>query len=142
MVGYFFYRLIYFILVLPFDLWKKAVIRLYNQRKRHLLDVDKINHEVPFFVWLKRFFIDFVLDGIAAMGWFIGALFAIIMAIKTKSAEWLLMIFGVYYIPFSMALTRDHYILLVVMPIRWLLSFYRRPAKTYDFNHSGSIKKN
>ena len=141
-IGYFFYRLIYFIFVLPFDLWKKAVVRLYNQRERHMLDANTIHHEVPFFVWLKRFFFDFVLDGIAAMGWFIGALFAIIMAIKTKSAEWLLLIFCVYYIPVSMAITRDHLTLMVVLPIRWLLTFYRRPAKTYDFTHSGNIKKN
>lgn len=141
-IGYFFYRLIYFLFVLPFDLWKKAIIRLFNQRKKHMLDVDKINHEVPFFVWLKRFFFDFVLDGIAAMGWFIGALFAIIMAIKTKDAQWLLMIFVVYYIPFGMALTRDSLTISVVLPFRWLLSFYRRPAKTYDLNHSGDTKKN
>ena len=107
-----------------------------------MLDVEKINHEVPFYVWLKRFLFDFVLDGIAAMGWFIGALFAIIMAIKTKDAEWLLLIFAVYYIPFGMALTRDSLTFSVVLPIRWMLSFYRRPAKTYDLNHSGNITKN
>ena len=141
-IGYFFYRLVYFLFVLPFDLWKKAVMRLYNQRKRHMLDVYTINHEVPFFVWLKRFFFDFVLDGIAAMGWFIGALVAIILAIVTKDVEWLLLIFGVYYIPFAMALTRDSLTFSTILPIRWMLSFYRRPAKTYDFNHTGNIKKN
>lgn len=141
-IGYFFYRLIYFLFVLPFDLWKKAVMRLYIQRKRHMLDIDTIKHEVSFFVWLKRFFFDFVLDGIAAMGWFIGALVSIIMAIKTRDAEWLLMIFGVYYIPFFMALTRDSLTFSTVLPIRWLLTFYRRPAKTYDITHTGNIKKN
>lgn len=141
-IGYFFYRLIYFLFVLPFDLWKKAVIRLNSQRKRHLLDVDKINHEIPFFVWLKRFVFDFVLDGIAVMGWFLGALFAIIVAIITEEVVWLVLIFVVYYTPVAMAITRDNLIFTIVLPIRWLLSFYRRPAKTYDVNHSGSIKKN
>ena len=36
---------------------------------------------------------------------------------------------------------RDCATLFVILPIRWLISFLRRPAKTYDLTHVGKIER-
>lgn len=147
-VLHFLYRLVYFLFILPFDIWKKAVVRMYNQKKSKSLDADKIRHEVPFFVWIKRYVFDFLLDGIAIISWLF-SLIVVIAFFKNIGTEahsfngFLNYFFGslivptflVYWLPVTIALLRDAITLFIIMPTRWIFSFLRRPAKTYDLTH-------
>lgn len=139
------YRVVFFVLILPFNLWKRAVERLDDQRRNKLLDTSTIEHEVPFFVWLKRFLFDFIFDGIAMFGWLIGIVITMAHAFNAANfslmADFVVPLLITYYIPLVMAIMRDTLTFVVVMPVRWLLSYLRRPAKTVDINHSGSIKQ-
>lgn len=149
---HFLLKLVYFLFILPFDLWKKAIIRLYDQRKNHTLDADKIKHEVPFFVWIKRYLFDFLLDGMIAICWLIG-LYVIYLFFKNIEAidyigvgsylfSYLLIpLYCVYWLPATITIIRDAITLFIIMPIRWMFSFLRRPAKTYDLTHTNGEKR-
>ncbi len=147
---HFLYRIVYLLFILPYDLWKRAVKRMTAQRKNHALDADKIKHELPFLVWLKRFVFDFVLDGIAILSWILGVVLVIIDIVDFHYFDFhyfsffgdLVMPLYVWYVMrLSMAILRDVITFTVVMPIRWCLSFLRRPAKTYDLTHNDLTHK-
>ena len=46
---------VYFIFIVPFDLWKKATIRLANQKDKGGLNISKITSLWPFLSFLKAF---------------------------------------------------------------------------------------
>lgn len=144
---HFLYRLVYFFFILPFDLWKKAVYRMYAQKTSKSLDADRIKHEVPFFVWLKRYTFDFLIDGLIIISWLLilvvfVAFFANIEGNGRHFVERLLLsIYGIYWLPVFISLIRDTLTIFIIMPVRWIFSFLRRPAKTYDFTHSAIEKK-
>lgn len=146
------YRFVYFLFILPFDIWKKAIIRLSKQRKEKSLDLIAIKSEFPFLSWLKRFIFDFLIDGLTAIIWIIGFIFTIVImfvgsgefdmdSVFLNILLFLVMLYNVYWMPVYLAIIRDMLTICVVMPLRWLVSFFRRPAKTYDLTHVGSIKK-
>lgn len=144
------YRFVYFLFILPYGLWKNAVIRLSKQKKENALDVTAVKTEYPFLSWLKRFVFDFLIDGLTVIAWLVGFIVFIIGICKGSLkymdfGEALTFILGtlyvIYWAPVALAIIRDLLTLFVVMPIRWLISFFRRPAKTYDLTHVGSIKK-
>ena len=144
------YRFAYFLFILPFGLWKNAIIRLSKQKREHALDVTAVKTEYPFLSWLKRFIFDFVIDGLTAIAWLIGFIVFIIGICQGELKGlgfWdvltaiLMTLYCIYWAPVALAIIRDLLTLFVVMPIRWLISFFRRPAKTYDLTHVGSIKK-
>jgi len=56
--------------------------------------------------------------------------------------ELLTALYCIYFGPVTLAILRDALQLLVVLPVRWFVSFLRRPAKTYDLTHTGNIKNN
>ncbi|MBR4804229.1 MAG: hypothetical protein IK032_06280 [Bacteroidales bacterium] len=144
-IGHFLYRIVYLLFVLPVDLWKKAILRMSYQRKNKSLDVDKINHELPFFVWLKRFFFDFVFDGIIIISWvavaiaipiiFFSHISLYVSHFEAYMATILPLVIAVFYLPVAISLLKDIITLTVILPSRWIVSFLRRPAKTYDLTH-------
>ena len=137
------YRFAYLLGILPFGLWKNAIIRLSKQKKECALDVTAIESEYPFLSWCKRFIFDFLIDGLTAIAW---PLFLIESFIE---GEWkfitfisaIVLLYTIYWSPVILAILRDVLTIFVVMPIRWLISFFKRPAKTYDLTHVGTIKK-
>ena len=142
---HFLYRIVYLLFILPYDLWKRAVRRMTAQRKNQALEADKIKHELPFLVWLKRFVFDFVLDGIAILSWIIGVVYVIIGIANGYSFDFfedlVMPLYAWYVMPLLMAIVRDVITYTIVMPIRWTLSFLRRPAKTYDLTHNDLTNK-
>ena len=136
------YRLVYLLFILPYGLWKSAVIRLSKQKKESALDVTGIQSEFPFLSWCKRFTFDFLIDGLTTLAW---PLFLIYELSENmlRGGFWPVMIglYIIYWAPGTLAIIRDLLTIFVVMPIRWFLSFLRRPAKTFDLTHVGTIKK-
>ncbi|MBG0780794.1 MAG: toxin-antitoxin system YwqK family antitoxin [Bacteroidales bacterium] len=52
---------VYFIFIVPFDLWKKATIRLANQKEKGGLNISKITSLWPFLSFLKAFILFFLI---------------------------------------------------------------------------------
>lgn len=65
------YRFVYFLFVLPYGLWRKAVVRMNEQKKTGALNVTDINSEFPFLSWLKRFIFDLLIDDITVIAWLV-----------------------------------------------------------------------
>lgn len=136
------YPIVYFLFLLPYGLWKNAVVRMSNQKQSHALDVTNIKSEWPFLSWLKRFVFEFVFDALIVIWWLIGLiLFAIGGGFSEGFIGILFGLYGIYFAPITISIMRDCATLFVVLPIRWLISFLRRPAKTYDLTHVGKIER-
>jgi len=137
------YRLAYFLFILPYDLWRKAVIRLSKQKEGHSLDLVSIKTEYPFLSWFKRFFFEFLIDALTVLSWLLLLIFFIYIG-GFKHTTFFSVVFSLYVIywaPVVLAIVRDLVTILVVMPTRWIISLYRRPAKTFDLTHTGRVKK-
>jgi len=149
---HFLYRIVYFLFILPYGLWKNAVIRMSKQRQNNALDVTTIKTDYPFLSWFKRFLFEFLFDGLILISWVIGFISFIVFMVKMGSAFsylgfwrslWLILVslYSAYCGPLLVTIIRDLTTICVVMPMRWVLSFWRRPAKTYDLTHTGVVKK-
>lgn len=149
---HFLYRIVYFLFILPYGLWKNAVMRMSKQRQNNSLDVTHIKTDYPFLSWFKRFLFEFLFDGLILISWLISFIMFIVFLVKMGDAFrylgfWnsffmiILALYTAYCGPVIITIMRDLTTLCVVMPIRWIISFWRRPAKTYDLTHIGSIKK-
>lgn len=62
------------LLLLPFNLWVKAIVRLADQKERGLLNISSINGLWPFFSFCKRLLVDFVFDASAFLAYPVGLL--------------------------------------------------------------------
>lgn len=109
------YSFLYFVAIVHFDLWKKAVIRISMQKRRKYLKVSLIQSDYPLLIWFKRFFFEFLFDALIVISFVGGA--------------------------FVLTFVRNILSLVIVTPVRWLVSLFSRPAKTIDINHSGSIRQ-
>lgn len=120
-----------------------------EQRKKKSLDVKSINTDYPFLSWLKRFLFEFLFDGIIVVCWIIGVIFALIgffndlgdyyLSFGKVFMTFIGMLYISYIVPIIITILRDLTTLCVIMPVRWWISFLRRPAKTYDLTHEGKL---
>lgn len=124
---------VYFLFLVPFALWKKATIRLSDQREKGSLSIAKITGLWPFISFLKAFFFEFLFDGFIFIGYFVGVVFAIYVYNETKKEESLLMILaGTYYSPLGLSLIRDFFQLLI-LPFKKFINWCSKPAQYMDF---------
>lgn len=142
---HFLYTFINFLFVLPYDLWKKAVVRLDSQYRNKTLHAATITSQWPFFSWMKRFVLEFLIDGLI----FIWPLIAIIAPIIANSEldggflGFIIMLYALYFGgPFALSLLRDNIIVTLVLPFRKFLSWMSKPAQYLDIKHDGNIKNN
>ncbi|MBR5983543.1 MAG: hypothetical protein IK025_07480 [Bacteroidales bacterium] len=137
---HFLYRIVYFLFIMPFDLWRKAVSRLSKQRQEKSLDITKIETQWPFLSFIKRFTLDFFIDGLI----FIVPLLMIIILIVGCMDDFLMGLFsfiGSYFVlPIGFSLMRD-FLTLTILPFRKFLSWVSKPAQYVDIKHSGEIKQ-
>lgn len=142
-------RLFQVFIILPLDFWKNAVVRMSKQRSEGALNVTT-QSDFPFLSWIKRFIFEFVIDALTFIAWplfFFTSLEDIINCFKLMKHSFVdgligltLLLYIIYFMPVILSIVRDLLNLVIVLPIRWILSFLRRPAKTYDLNHTGNIK--
>ena len=137
---HFLYRIVYFLFIMPFDLWRKAVARLSKQRQEKSLDITKIETQWPFLSFIKRFTLDFLIDGLI----FIVPLIMVIILILGCMDDFLMGIFsfiGSYFVlPIGFSLMRD-FMTLAILPFRKFLSWVSKPAQYVDIKHTGEIKQ-
>ena len=145
-LGHAFYTIIYFLFVIPFDLWRKAIIRLAKQKRDRSLRIMGIKTEWPFLSFIKRFIFEFLFDFLIFLSYFVGLIIAIISYIKWLSDlhhihpnffEYILVLLGflvpIYYFPVTISIIRDLFQILL-LPIRKLISWFHKPAQYLDLN--------
>ena len=123
---------VYFIFIVPFDLWKKATARLANQRENGGLDLSKSTSRWPFLSFLNTFILDFLIDGYIFMVYILALPLAIIMAISDGGFDTFVgILVTAYFAPVGMSLLRD-FLQLLVLPFNKFLSWASKPAQHMD----------
>lgn len=123
---------IYFIFIVPFDLWRKATIRLANQKENGGLNISKITSLWPFLSFLKSFLLDFLIDGIIFILYVLGIIIGIVMWVQSgEFMSFVGAIVGVYFSPIGLSLLRD-LLQLLVLPFRKFLNWVYKPAQYMD----------
>ena len=131
------------LIVLPINLWAKAVARLAEQKNKGLLDVNNIRGIWPFFSYIKRLLVEFLFDAISFLSYPVGivsAIVALFIYIVIHGEQlWIAIIFTgwiiliVYVIPVAMALCRDTFQLLL-LPINKIINWFRKPLQQIDID--------
>ena len=125
---------VYFIFIVPFDLWKKATTRLANQRENGGLDLSKSTSKWPFLSFLNTFILDFLIDGFIFMVYVLALPVAIIMAISDGGfGGFISALVAAYFVPVGMSLLRD-FLQLLVLPFNKFLSWASKPAQHLDLD--------
>lgn len=131
----FFTTIGYFLFAVPFALWMRAVNNLAAQRKTGSLRIGTIKSPWPLFTFLKRLCIEFGCDAMAFIMYPLGIIAAIVVMISDSFGSGIIVLVASYYSPIIFAGARDTMILML-LPIRKLLDFFRRPAQTLDVFHA------
>jgi hypothetical protein len=122
---------IYFIFIVPFDLWKKATVRLSIQKEKGGLNITKITSPWPFLSFLKAFVLDFLIDGTIFILYVLGLIIGIFMGIEGGFMGFVTAIVVVYFSPIGLSLLRD-FLQLLVLPFKKFLSWASKPAQYMD----------
>jgi len=123
---------IYFLFIVPFDLWKKATIRLANQKEEGTISISKITGLWPFLSFLKAFILEFLIDGIIFILYVLGLIIGIVAWIQSgEISSFFAVIVGVYFSPIGLSLIRD-FLQLLVLPFKKFLSWASKPAQYMD----------
>lgn len=124
--------IIYFLFLVPFNLWKKATIRLSEQRESGAISIAGITSLWPFLSFLKRFILEFLIDGLIFLSYILGIIVAIVLGIVSGSfIAFLGMLVGLYFAPIPLSLLRD-VIQLAILPFKKFLSWASKPAQYMD----------
>ena len=143
-------NVVLYILRLPLDLWVKALGRLADQKNNVFLKLSGITGPWPFLSFVKRLCFEFVFDAIAALSYPIGVLVVVyhffdnlitpiangffcfetlMLAITVFIGE----LITIYTLPICMAGIHD-LLQFVILPIRKLISWFRKPAQQLDID--------
>lgn len=138
------YSIVYFLFIIPFDLWVKAIERLALQKENGTLSISKINSPWPLLSFLKTLLLEFLFDFWTLIAYPLGVLFAIYLWIDgirhdSFGAGFLVFlgtIINTYYTPIYFAWCRDLF-QIALMPIRKFVSWCRKPAQHLDLTVKG-----
>ncbi len=123
------YQLVYYIFILPYDVWCKAIKRLAAQRENNALKFVDIKSPWPMFTFLKRWCIDFFFDMLIAIAWII-----LLLCFFFTSSDFgtiLMAIYPIYASVVGIHLLRDFFILLL-KPFSKFLGWLKKPAQHLD----------
>ncbi len=137
------------IILLPFNLWVKAIGNLAEQREKGLLDLNKITGPWPFFTFCKRLFIDVILDVVSFLSYPVGVLvafvaFIVVLVDDVDFFEAIAAFSGslviAYLVPVYTALL-NNLLKLMLLPFRKLVDWLKKPAQHLDINTTQNVKK-
>lgn len=136
-------------LLLPVNLWIKAVNRLAEQRKSGALKMENINSQWPFISYMRRF-IGFFFDMLIVLSFVFGILAMPVAFIAGCVGDWgsfidgvlaaLGVLIGAYVAPIGCTLVKD-IIQLLLLPFRKLISWLSKPAQQLDLNVNKECKE-
>lgn len=120
---------IYFLFVMPFELWKKATLRLAEQNEKGDLNISKLKGAWPFLSFLKVFFLNFFIDGIIFIQYILGGFISIFIWIETgEFKSFMTYLAFIYLSPVLLSLVRD-IIQLCMLPFKKFVSWVNKPAQ-------------
>ena len=144
------------ILLLPFNLWVKAITNLSEQKAKGALNLQEIKGLWPFFSFCKRLFLDYMFDVIAFLSYPIGILVAVVLFVQTivtapqymsfgqtfnlACASFIGAVIAIYVIPVSTAFAHN-LLQLMLLPVRKFIDWCRKPAQHLDLTHENKDKK-
>ena len=144
------------ILLLPFNLWVKAVGCLSEHKEKGSLDLNNISGLWPFFTFCKRLFLDVVLDVIAFLAYPIGvivAFFAFVLTfVKTPGnmefgevfimaiAHFIAALLVSYLVPVYTVFINNFVQLFILLPLRKLIDWLKKPAQHLDVDSVQNVK--
>jgi len=133
LVHFFYNFFVNFIFLTPIKLWVKAIKRLSAQKEDGGLEISMITGMWPFLSFLKRFIIDFLLDGFIFMAYITAPLIFIFTLINGADfmVSFVSLIIGGYYSPLALSLVRD-ILQLLILPFKKFLSWTEKPAQYLD----------
>lgn len=136
------YQLVYYIFILPYEVWCKAIRRLAAQRENKALKFTEIKSPWPMFTFLKRWCIDFFFDMLIAIAWIV-LLYYFFKNFDTNVTHpfkvsfgygiriLLLELYTLYASVLGIHLLRDLFIL-ILKPISKFLGWLNKPAQHLD----------
>lgn len=136
--------IVYWLFIVPFALWVKAIERLAIQRETGALSIEKSQSKWPFLSFLKVLCLEFSFDFNIFLVYPIGILVSFFGAIIVAINGGFLAGFGfgiaalivAYYLPVGISIMRDFtqlFFLLVTKVVSWL----RKPAQHLDLKVKG-----
>jgi hypothetical protein len=131
LIHFFYNFFVNFIFLTPFKLWVKATERLSYQRDEGGLEISKITGMWPFLSFLKRFILDFLIDGFIFITYFISPLIFLYSLSQGEGMGSFAILIGGYYLPLLLSLYRD-FIQLCILPFKKFLSWASKPAQYMD----------
>jgi hypothetical protein len=127
-----YYLFVYLLFIVTLNLWKQATIRLSEQKENKSLNLSGIKTLWPFLSFLKRFLLDFLIDGLIFLSPLIGLGLTAWSFIETE--ELMVLIMGVimtYYTSAFLTIFRDCF-QISLLPIRKFLNWAGKPAQYMD----------
>ena len=144
------------IILLPFNLWVKAIGNLAEHKEKGSLDINNITGLWPFFTFCKRLFLDVILDVIAFLAYPIGVLAAFFTFVMTfvdvpsavsfgevavlAIAHFIAALFVAYCVPVYTIFINNFIQLCVLLPLRKLIDWLKKPAQHLDVNSVQDVK--
>jgi hypothetical protein len=150
-----------FIFLTPLKLWLKAAERLNAQKEAGLLDLANVQSEWPLLAYIKRFTLDFWFDAIAFLSYPLAIFYAFYCgfdaagmasdmneAFKDAIAEgymekasvfgsfveaWIVALIVCYFYPVFCFIFHDLFVI-VLLPIRKLIDWFKKPAQHMDLD--------
>lgn len=125
------------LLLLPFNMWVKAIERLAEQRKNGLLEYSGIKGVWPFLSYCKRLVFDFLFDTVASLAYPLGVLFTLFSFIQALAhsvpfsfalGTFITSLISIYFMPAILALVHD-LMVMALLPIFKLIDWFRKPAQ-------------
>lgn len=125
----------------PFNLWLNAAERLVEQKENGSIDLRQIKGFWPMLSYLKRFFLDFLLDALSLLAYPLGVLWAFIaffmdvvdVSFVLALSGFIATVITVYFLPLFFSLYRDLCVL-CLLPIRKFLDWAKKPAQYLEIN--------
>ena len=125
------YSIFYVLILLPFELWEKALVRLDEQRSNGSLKIANITGFYPFLSYLKRWVIDFLFDALTFISYFVGVIVAIVMIFSSGFTAFLGALVVTYFVPCVLTLSKD-LTYISILPFRKFLNWVNKPAQHLD----------
>ncbi|MBR6656371.1 MAG: hypothetical protein IKL20_07210 [Alistipes sp.] len=137
------------IVLLPFNLWVRAITNLAEQKQNGDLNVQNIKGLWPFFSFVKRLFLDFLLDSIALLSYPIGVISAFGAFIAAfvdapkfmRPADMIVsaigafvgVLFASYLVPVITAYIHNT-LQFLLLPVYKFVDWLKKPAQHLDLN--------
>jgi len=122
---------VYFLFIVPFDLWVRAMNNLAKQKESGSLSINSINSAWSFLSFLKRFFFEFLFDAFIFLSYFIGIIAALFMLYSQGFQVFAGALVITYYVPVILSFYKDIFIILL-LPFAKFISWASKPAQYMD----------